>query len=251
MRKQHLTFLHDDMGVDEIRVHVAGAPHLRIVTRPRFKTSGLSGDEWRTSVMWQERLTTDEWRDFDGPYGSLEGGCAAIFPGVCSSHPTWHTFHCTGLEFLRKGHSMGMLNNDGKPQELLHALGHLPWAYMIFFEEHYSGPMPRGESDGPWKDLCSQPGCAKQAVSVYALKHRYSDEGVRRGAGLVGRRLVVQFCEQHLCRGDCGLQDADTNYDVLSGPGPEDAHTSDECVSPARVVVVEMPPRKKKKPRPT
>ena len=29
------------------------------------------------------------------------------------------------------------------------------------------------------------------------------------------------FCHRHLQRGDCGIEDADSNYEVLEGPGPE------------------------------
>ena len=90
--------LSDDEWFDEIQLIGTAAAVFALVTVPRYKTSGLSGDEWRTSAMWRTTLPLgderergrreDGWADFDGGYHGLDTGCKALFPGVVagSSH---------------------------------------------------------------------------------------------------------------------------------------------------------------------
>ena len=92
----------DDEWWDEIRLvsDETKKPVLRIVTLYRYKTSGLSGDEWRTSVMWQTTLPMvgaepsdsqpTEWLNFDGPYWKIEQGLAALYPGLYTSQKAVH-----------------------------------------------------------------------------------------------------------------------------------------------------------------
>lgn len=207
---------HDDEGVDEINVMVAGKPFLRLAMVPRYKTSGLSGDEWRVSAIWS---TVSDFgaEPLDGPYHSIETAVKAIYCGVYKSHPTWHSPVCTSMRFNRKGRPLIEMTNDGQPLPLLVALGHLPWAATVWHEQ-----LPLGMSGCNTDDLCFQVGCAEPAVSTCALKKRYSREGYERDAVFgEGRRHALRFCARHLRRGDCGLEDADRNYDVLDGPGPD------------------------------
>ena len=52
----------DDPWADTIILN--GVRSLRLVIRERYKTSELSGDEWRFSYIWQ--VFGSEWTDLDG-----------------------------------------------------------------------------------------------------------------------------------------------------------------------------------------
>lgn len=252
----------DDHWIDEIRLlGVDMAPHLRLVTKFRYKTSGLSGDEWRTSTIWQctpsvatqmhGELEEDKdggWLSFDGGYsGKLDVGCAALYPGIWSSQPDLHTLRITAMDFCRKGRVLYRSTYDDKPMPLLVVAGHLPWAFVKASDE------PLG-TDGAWEDmrhLCFQPGCALLACSTYRLKHLYNRDGKAEAA--VARRytlgnpvrevsLIRRFCHLHLRRGDCGLEDADNNYQVIDGPGTQEAADATAFHSPAQRVTWEFKP---------
>jgi hypothetical protein len=90
------------------------------------------------------------------------------------------------------------------------------------------------------RESCDQTGCAEKAVSRYHLKKEYSDSGeelvMREGVNSHFR----QFCQRHLQRGDCGLEDSDSNYEVISGPGPDQARGYEGDVVEARRVDVKV-----------
>lgn len=220
----------DDDGFDELRL-IHSESHLPILflkTFYRWKTSGLSGDEWRTSVRWQRRGAV-EWEDFDGPYRDLTVACAALYPGIYTSHPDMHTIPVGSIEFFRKGrvvYSMTYGEHSSKP--MLVVCGHLPRALLTAREQ----AVPANTE--PWdRGLCFQPGCQEFAVSTYLLKKRYCHEGHADEAVSLGHRHARRFCRKHLRRGDCGLEDADENYEVLEGPGPKDAQGYQQHESPS------------------
>src|SRR5207237_1236850 len=51
-------------------------------------------------------------------------------------------------------------------------------------------------------------------------------------SGLSGKEWRA-FCRKHLRRGDAGLDDADDNYEVVSGPGPDEAQGWEQDESPS------------------
>ena len=221
MTEKKLRFVQhrDDEGLDEVCVCVDREPFLRCIVVPRYKTSGLSGDEWRVSTMW-ERREGGLWVAFDGPYRDIATACSAIYPGVWRSHPELHGMECTSHQFLRKGRPIIEMTDDGKSQPLLAALGHLPWS-LIVWPEQYDGNVGWFGGDAT-KDLCFQVGCKEHAVSTYLLKKRYDRRGDERPAETEwGGRDARCFCAKHLRRGDCGLDDADVNYEIHEGPGPD------------------------------
>jgi hypothetical protein len=63
------------------------------------------------------------------------------------------------------------------------------------------------------RQTCDQPGCAELAKYRHTIRHEYS----RSGDKLVVEpsRSFRKFCERHKRRGDCGLEDADENYEVI------------------------------------
>lgn len=243
----------DDHWIDTIHLCGPSQPLLRLTTQCRYKTSGLSGDEWRTSTVWQ--CTPDlatymqgdlaaeadgDWLTFDGGYhGKLDVGCAALFPRLFSSQPRIHAFSITMIAFLRKGQVLYGSSYDGQAMPLLTCAGHLPWALI------HARDQPLG-LDSAWnemKRLCFQPGCAERAVSTYRLKQCYRPDGSAYPAeapriGQPKAGLVRRFCPRHLQRGDCGREDADANYEVLDGPGPREARGWKQDVSVAQQVIL-------------
>lgn len=134
-----------------------------ITTVPRYKTSGLSGDEWRVSAL---------------------------------------------VQFKRKG-------------IVVHEEGYTALQYAVaFLNADWIRSLEQGIGDDtPFKHLCMQPGCDQPATTVYRLKQVYCNEG---HGGDPGFPMYRQFCLRHSRRGDCGLEDSDTNYEVISGHGPKD-----------------------------
>ena len=61
-------------------------------------------------------------------------------------------------------------------------------------------------------DFCDQEGCSAKATATYRLKQRYC----REGHASEPRGDFRRFCDRHKTRGDCGLEDSDSNYDRIA-----------------------------------
>jgi len=153
---------------------------IRVVTVPRYKTSNLSGDEWRVSAR---------------------------------------------IEFRRKGHLL--YAQDLSTIEA--AVRHLPHELDKFLETQIDA-MTRTE------DLCAQPGCDQPYVSEYRLNQEWCSRCGEPKPAHSDQR--IRFCQRHLRRGDCGLRDADSNYQVLSGLGPESASGYEDDIRESDVVIL-------------
>jgi len=214
----------DDEWFDEIRLETQDGCFMKAVTKPRYKTSGLSGNEWRTSVHWQINID-GQWMYLENSTcRDLKVACAEIFPMVFSSLPQYHRklIQCVG--FYRKGKKLYESTYEGNTAALLFLLGHLPWA-LIHAREDCG--CRSGLED--FHEYCFQPGCNEKAVSTYQLRFEYCREGhkSRQKFWLNQRR----FCQRHLQRGNCGLEDANENYIVISGPGPDQAKGYDDDIN--------------------
>lgn len=64
--------------------------------------------------------------------------------------------------------------------------------------------------------FCDQEGCANPATIFMEKKFRYCRDGHKEDA----KNQIRQFCERHSDRGDCGLDDADGNYNILDTRAP-------------------------------
>lgn len=60
------------------------------------------------------------------------------------------------------------------------------------------------------ENICDQEGCGNKATVKASKKFDYCREGHKSDNPSNAYRL---FCEEHKRRGDCGLDDSDTNYD--------------------------------------
>lgn len=126
-----------------------------IETVPRYKTSGLSGDEWRISATAKfyrkGKLVHEE--------GAMNVEYCAYLVG------SWHIKACDDA----KGYFAG-----------------------------------EGE-------ICDQEGCEKIASVKLAKKFDWCREGHKSEEPSRQYRL---FCKDHARRGDCGLDDSDSNYTI-------------------------------------
>lgn len=134
---------------------------VRIVTVPRYKQSGLSGDEWRISAE---------------------------------------------IQLWRKGK---LVHTDGY-RDVKTACG---FAYSVYVRAIDDGKAYFG-GDGL---TCDQEGCAEQATVRYrVVKNMCAGPGMcgqeKQNYGQINYR---HFCERHKTRGDCGLDDADRNYEQV------------------------------------
>ncbi len=144
--------------------------YIELVVVPRYKTSGFSGDEWRTSVR---------------------------------------------ARFYFKGEVV----HETSYSDMHHAVMLLAHEYVTCNDHAIPDCVIELEREG----RCDQPGCPLPSVSRYKLKELFSAQGERldQGEARGDRDSYAQFCAGHLRRGDCGREDSDRNYEVLSGPGPE------------------------------
>lgn len=238
---RELARLKNDPWFDQVVIHdMFDRAVLRAKLFYRFKTSGLSGSEWRLSWAWQAHLNIqtkgptepDErdpsWRMCDGPYGDLSTALAAAYPGIRSSQPQLHKLSAKYVDFMRKGLVSYRANSEVGIDNILDCAGHLPWALVTANDQ----PLGLGPQEKTWNTLCFQPGCAEPAVSVYGIKEP--------GGEVSDLRRVRKFCPLHLNRGDQSLDDSNSAYEVLEGPGPSEAVGWQKYESRARVEVVEL-----------
>ena len=64
--------------------------------------------------------------------------------------------------------------------------------------------------------LCDQEGCAEPATVAYRLKKGFNRDGNERHLSSGGEYRC--FCNRHKTRGDCGLEEADNNYEATEFP---------------------------------
>lgn len=65
--------------------------------------------------------------------------------------------------------------------------------------------------------VCFQPGCDRRPENVYQIKQEWTDQphqGYRMGPR--SQPVVRAFCGRHSHRGDCDLEDQDSNYELLA-----------------------------------
>ena len=196
-----------------------GVRSLRLVIRERYKTSGLSGDEWRFGYIWQ--VLGEEWTDLDGPYGNQGSAINAFFPAFRTSHSNWHDNICNSIQFLWKGVPLIEMSDDGKPMPLLHAIG------CISYSMSQAG-MQYEVSVRDQSNVCAQPGCCETPVSLFRKVEDFYDH-IGKTMDFYRGDLYRRFCKKHLRRGDCGLDDADRNYELIEGICP-DGHEPDPSV---------------------
>lgn len=107
------------------------------------------------------------------------------------------------IEFYRKGRCVHRIGWGSKVENAVHGLGY------HFLCAHDDGKaFFAGE-----EDYCDQEGCANHATVTYRLKKGFTRDGTERELSRDGEYRM--FCDRHKHRGDCGLEDADNNYEIV------------------------------------
>lgn len=89
----------------------------------------------------------------------------------------------------------------------------LQWRIMIKGEEDHFDR----EAWDRTKSKCDQPGCDQEATIFYRRLKRYTDRGEELApSDYYDGNEYRQFCRRHKTRGDCDLDDADANYEVMN-----------------------------------
>lgn len=148
----------------DIRPDAQAFDEITIKTIPRYKTSGLSGDEWRISALVEFKRK-----------------------GIVKATKTYSNVDIAA-RFL--GKDIITVGEDGAQ----------------FF--------------GGEGDFCDQEGCSKNGTVMLKKKKEYCRHGHESDHAFETYRL---FCEDHKTRGDCGLDDADRNYEILESQPPRKA----------------------------
>lgn len=115
----------------------------------------------------------------------------------------------------------------------------LSWFWMV------AGEGPPEE----WKMLtreeelavCQQPGCSDPATKRYRFKKTRDcpQSGHMREPG-PSFEYVTAFCARHAHRGDCGLEDCDSNYEVIGGGNSAVSSVETKDLSPSATVLLDV-----------
>jgi hypothetical protein len=228
----------DDNYWDEI-VILSGQVVLHGFIVPRYKTSGLSGDEWRISARLVVKYTGNPVieRSFHRMNDLLKYAPGFIYS---ERERLLQGAEATTLVAKRKRIDLCELtfNSFGDA-----AMG-MAW-HLVTANEGTAGVKWHHLTDEEERARCQQVGCAEPPVNVYHLKKllygdhppdtffapKYDFEG-----------QYVWYCARHTTRGDCGFEDADNNLELVEGDGTSVQRGSDESPSIlGGVTEVEMP----------
>jgi len=101
-------------------------------------------------------------------------------------------------QYLRKGR---VLYEESIAHNMEGAASYLGYKYVLAGEKvgYYGGE----------ENFCDQEGCSQRATTTYQLKKNYCRSGHESDPYGVEVRM---FCDKHNQRGNCGLEDADSNY---------------------------------------
>ena len=208
---------HDDDYWDRVTITTAD-DRARFVAsiRPRFKTSGLSGDEWRVRAV-------AELKDPDEPTVDLVARSFHRMRDVFGYAPYFvydGAFHLlqsrkARITVERKGI---VLMTEDRP-DFGDALIGLGWHVRTANE---------GRPDVEWHYLtdaeerahCQQVGCAAPPAVTYHLKKLQvaPSQSVMVAPEYDFTGQYVWYCTEHATRGDAGLEDCDDNLVLVENP---------------------------------
>jgi hypothetical protein len=227
---QRLHHHQDDDYWDHANVIAHGGVYLSANVIPRFKTSGLSGDEWR--IHAQLEMQVDNKLVFEQGFRSMNTLFANSAHFVYKHAKQLLENPKAVLQVRRKGHLLFEQSFDTFGEA---ALG-MGWHNILANE---------GTKDIKWHHLtndqererCQQVGCSATPTNVYRLKKlsRSRSHGTLE-APRAWEGQYTWYCARHTERGDCGLEDCDSNLVLVSGNGIPVVVAADE--SPSACVVL-------------
>lgn len=101
-------------------------------------------------------------------------------------------------------------------------VGYVATHLATMYDEAHEEVFPDDENLKRISAKCQNPGCAEDATILYKRKGKENCLrcGQKRDMGLIERDTFRQFCAKHGKRGDCGVDDADDNYERVNTDGP-------------------------------
>lgn len=223
--KRPLRRHHDDKYWDEIII-LAGPVVLRGSIVPRYKTSGMSGDEWRISAHLVVKLGGVEVveRVFHDMNGLLTHAPGFIY----AERRLLAVTDAAKLVVKRKGI---VLCEREFPTFGDAAMG-MFW-HVITANEGTKGVEWHHLTNAEECERCQQVGCSEPPKNVYRLKKIMESNSercfVEPAYDFVGQ--YVWYCSRHTERGDCGFEDADENMELVGGSGVPVVRPEDESPS--------------------
>jgi hypothetical protein len=199
---------HDDEFFDELIVQ-AGQTLLHATIDIRWKESELSGDEWRIS----SNLILQNGNDLllDRSFGKMKW--AQEFAPHFAYELAEHLLSCPNATLIVKRKSIVLLERHFDTWG--EAVIGLPWHLCILGENGEIKHFSAAED----KAFCCQPGCSNAPTVLLKMKK----EQISRQSSLMVDFKYPEFqahhrwfCKRHKHRGACGLEDADTNYEIIS-----------------------------------
>lgn len=208
MSKLSLRRHRDDERFDQVTIHRHGISIVEITVHPRFKTSGLSGDEWRFHVCtkffdhngecFQEDncLNIKTALDFLPFFGWKYRDQLDIYSGVAhlevyqKNNLVWKTILSDVGEAIFGAPRMIILAGESSPE----------WNCKI-----------------PDESYCQQIGCIKAPCKIlrYKKKQLAQNERMMCDFEYNWEPRHIWFCEEHSERGDASLEDCDENYETI------------------------------------
>ncbi len=230
MEKIRLRRHHDDHYYDRLDFREEGQTVLEVKIVPRYKTSGLSGDEWRVSCIatyFGPPPVSSVPQETQG-YSSMRGAMGYLSEFVMRK--TRPDVREVELFVLRKGYKIW----SAKYPTLVHVGTCFHWDLTLASEKSPEETGYMQMPDALEKEVCQQVGCAEPKTRIYRLKKRQKDGGDLEDFKYDFEDRHIWFCDRHARRGDCGLEDADKNYEAADGglpPGEEKVSYRDESES--------------------
>lgn len=218
---------HDDDYWDRVTIQAATGAHFTAFIRPRYKTSGLSGDEWRVSAAFEVRehpmwspIVDREFHRMNDVFRYAPIFVYQRAPGLLSSPDAKITVE-------RKGR---VLMVEDRPTFGDAVIG-LGW-HVLTANEGKRGVEWHHLTDAAERQHCQQVGCARPPINAYQLQRLQIDRsGETRGPKYDWEGQYVWYCGRHTTRGDCGLEDADKNMVLVAGTGQSTPDDGDESPS--------------------
>jgi hypothetical protein len=243
----------DDDYCDRFTVTCPSGPSLVAWIEPRFKTSGLSGDEWRIRAMLRVSVRPSGPVDVGQrhePAVLLERGYGRM-RGLLDYAP-YHVYAATRASQSRRTRALleltrATLTVERKSVVLMReerptfgdAMLGMGW-HSVSANEGREGVEWHHLTDDEERARCQQVGCADAPRNFYRLKKlqvaRSARTLIEPEHDFTGQ--YAWYCGRHSVRGDCGLEDADANLELVAGPGTATPHGGDE--SPAGVAVLHV-----------
>lgn len=205
---------YDDDYWDRATIQTASGANLVAFIRPRFKTSGLSGDEWRVSAIVEVRRHPKKieqvlMRSFHRMNKLFEYAPYFVYASV----PELLAAPSATLTVERKGH---VLMTEVRPT-FGDALIGLGW-HIVTANEGRDGVEWHHLTDEQERKHCQQVGCARAPVIAFRLKKLQVTPSdhimIEPEYDFTGR--FAWYCADHSERGDAGLEDCDSNLEAVS-----------------------------------